>query len=193
MFNSARWRLTLWFAGVVLVILVALGLVVSFTAKKALLDAAQGDLRSRADRDAGPLAVRIIDALRRGASPSDITIAPTFTAGGYFYTLVDQQGNNVAATQNLDPAGLVPQGQLDRAITAGRPRFVRTSSSDGEDLMVYLVPFSAPRGNFVLEVGRSIEPELGAVHRLNFILIAGGAGGVLLALVGGYFLAGRTL
>jgi signal transduction histidine kinase len=42
-------------------------------------------------------------------------------------------------------------------------------------------------------VGRSIEPELGAVRRLYIILIGGGGAGVLLALIGGYFLAGRTL
>jgi len=192
MFTSARWRLTLWFAGVVLVILLALGLVVSFTAKKALMDAAEGDLRARADRDAAPLAGRVVDALRRGAAPPDIAIGPTFTAGGYFYALVDPQGNSIASTQNLDPSGLVSQEELAHALNSG-PSFVDTSAADGAELKVYLVPFSGPRGDFVLEVGRSIEPELGAVRRLNIILILGGAGGVLLALVGGYFLAGRAL
>ena len=72
--------------------------------------------------------------------------------------------------------------------------FVDTTSSEGEDLRVYVMPLGRgedPR--FVLEVGRSTEPEREALRRLVLILGAGGGAALILGLGGGFWLAGRAL
>jgi two-component system sensor histidine kinase CiaH len=45
----------------------------------------------------------------------------------------------------------------------------------------------------LMEVGRSTEPEEQALQRLLLVLVGGGGAGLLLALAGGYVLAGRAL
>ena len=194
MFSRARWRLTLWFAGALVVILGVIGVAVYLSAQRSLFSQVNSDLEARAQRELlRPLTQQILQEVRRGVPPGRVHIGPEFTAGGYFYSLVDDGGALIASTQNVDPAGLAPASEVQHAIEKG-PSFDDTQSSEGENLRVYLLPVTAGRGvNLVLEVGRSTEPERQALRRLVFILAAGGAMGLVLALAGGFLLAGRTL
>lgn len=59
---------------------------------------------------------------------------------------------------------------------------------------MYVVRLEGPGGEqFLMEVGRSTEPEQQALRRLLLVVIGGGSAGLLLALVGGYLLAGLAL
>jgi hypothetical protein len=72
------------------------------------------DLESRAGREQALLAARLLG--RRGDDPlADIVIGPAFTSGGYFYALVSPNGELLAATANVDPAGLAGAGASKRA------------------------------------------------------------------------------
>ena len=68
-----------------------------------------------------------------------------------------------------------------------------TASSDGDTLRLYVARLGAPGTDVLLEVGRSIEPEKQALQRLQAVLGGSIVGGLLLALAGGYALAGRAL
>jgi two-component system, OmpR family, sensor histidine kinase CiaH len=193
MFGRARWRLTLWFAGVFTIIIVLLGAAVFLTARRVLFDQVNDDLVARAQRESQPVTQRIIDALRRGSKPTGIKIGPDFSAGGYFYAVVDRDGTIVGSTPNADPAGLAGPNQINDALS-GDTQFVDTTSSEGEDLRVHLVPLGRGQDrNFVLEVGRSTESERKALGGLLLILAVGGAAGVLAAIGAGFWLAGRAL
>jgi len=193
MFASTRWRLTLWFVAVLALILSVIGVAVFFTARAVLLDAVDDSLRDRATTEVRSLAPRLLEQRQRQQPLRDIIVGPTFTAGGYFYALVNRDGDLVGGTPNVDPEGLASQEAIDKA-AAGEPTFDNTDSSTGEDLRVYVVPVESPwGGRVVLEVGRSIEPEQEALRRLVFILGGGGGVGLVLALVAGFFLAGRAL
>jgi len=193
MFTSTRWRLTISFVAVLALILSVIGVAVFFTARAVLFDAVDDSLRSRATTEIRLLAPRLHQQGRPQQPPATVIVGPAFTAGGYFYALVDRDGELVAGTPNVDPSGLASQEAIEKALT-GDPTFENTDSSTGENLRVYVVPIDglqAPR--VVLEVGRSVEPETEALRRLIFILGGGGGAGLLLALVGGFFLAGRAL
>lgn len=193
MFTSARWRLTLWFVAVLALILALLGIAVFFTARAVLFDAVDDGLRSRATTEVRQLAARLLEKSRTQQSLRDVVVGPAFTAGGYFYALVNRQGEVLGSTANVDPAGLAGQEVINEALD-GNPTFENTDSSTGENLRVYAVPVEGPRSTrLVLEVGRSVEPETEALRRLVFILGGGAGVGLILALVGGFFLAGRAL
>jgi len=193
MFNAARWRLTLFFAGAVALILIVVGGAVFLTARALLYDQVNDDLRARAGREQTPGVARILESIRRGGTPADIEIGPAFTAGGYFYALVSEDGRLVGSTANVDPEALPDTAALTQAVAVG-PSFESAKSTEGEHLRVYLVPLETPRGqHFLLEVGRSVEPERQALGRLLFVLVAGGGGGLALAVLGGFWLAGRAL
>lgn len=193
MFTSTRWRLTVSFVAVLALILSVIGVAVFFTARAVLLDAVDDSLRSRATTELRLLAPRLRQQGRPLQPLANVIVGPAFTAGGYFYALVDRDGELVVGTPNVDPSGLASQEAIDKALD-GHPTFDNTDSSTGENLRVYVMPvegLQAPR--VVLQVGRSIEPEREALRRLIFILGGGGAAGLVLALVGGFFLAGRAL
>jgi len=193
MFTSARWRLTLWFLAALALILAVIGVAVFFTARAVLFDAVDDGLRSRASSEVRLLAARLLQKEPGQQALREVVVGPAFTAGGYFYALVSRQGDLVTGTPNVDPSGLASQEAIDRALD-GTPTFDSTDSSTGENLRVYVVSVVGPRGaRLVLEVGRSVEPEEEAVRRLVFILGGGGGVGLVLALVGGFFLAGRAL
>jgi signal transduction histidine kinase len=193
MFTSTRWRLTLWFVAVLALILTVLGVAVFFTTRAVLFDAVDDSLRSRATTEVRLLMPRLHQQGRPQQPPATVIVGPAFTAGGYFYALVDRDGEMLAGTPNVDPDGLASQETIEKALEGG-PAFENTDSSTGENLRVYVVPLEGPQATgVVLEVGRSIEPEREALRRLIFILGGGGAAGLALALVGGFFLAGRAL
>jgi two-component system sensor histidine kinase CiaH len=188
-FGRARWRLTLWFAGVFTVIIVLLGVAVFLTARRVLFDQVNDDLVARAERETQPL----LDRLNRGGPLTEVKIGPAFTAGGYFYAVVGRDGTIIGSTPNADPSGLATPGTINEAL-AGNTKFVDTTSSEGEDLRVHLVPLRrGQERQFVLEVGRSTEPERKALRGLLLILAIGGAAGVLAAIGAGFWLAGRAL
>ena len=193
MFERARWRLTLWFAGVLALLIVLIGAAVFVTARRVLFDQVNDDLVARAQRESQPLAQRLLQRVREGGQLSGIKIGPDFTAGGYFYAVANANGTVIGSTPNADPAGLAGAESLKDALS-GDTSFVDTTSSEGEQLRVYLVPLGrAQDPRFVLEVGRSTEPERDALQGLMLVLVAGGAAGVLLALGAGFWLAGRAL
>ena len=193
MFGRARWRLTLWFAAVFALIIVLLGAAVFLTARRVLFDQVNSDLVARAERESQPVAQRLLQRIREGGQLTGIKIGPDFTAGGYFYAVAAQGGTIIGSTPNADPAGLANPKAIDDAL-AGNEAFIDTTSSEGEQLRVHLVPLGRGQDRrFVLEVGRSTEPERKALRGLLLILAIGGGAGILLAVGAGFWLAGRAL
>ncbi len=192
MFGTARWGLTLWFTLALGIILVATGAAVYLTARAVLFDQVNDDLESRASREQRLLVVRLLS--RPGdRSLRDLVIGPAFTTGGYFYALIDPTGEFIVTTPNTDPAALADPDVLEEALHDGHA-FTDTESSEGDSLRVYVVRLEGPRGReLLMEVGRSTEPETQALRQLLLVLAAGGGAGIILALVGGYLLAGRAL
>ncbi|HSP56056.1 MAG TPA: HAMP domain-containing sensor histidine kinase, partial [Dehalococcoidia bacterium] len=186
LFSKARLRLAFFFAIVVAVILVFLGLAVLSAARASLLAGVNDDLRGRA-AELRPLAQDLLTGNQGAAVPKAIT------AGGYFYAAVRPDGQILRKSENVDEAGLATSDAVVDALTSG-PRFVDTRSSDGLRLRLYLLPAKGPgQRPLVVQVGRSTEPERRALRRLTLILGGGGLVGLGMAMAGGYWLAGRAL
>ncbi len=193
MFGRARWRLTLWFAAGMALIVALIAVAVYGTARTVLFRQVNNDLQARAQREIGPLAERVVVRIHGGGGIEDVQLGPAFTAGGYFYALAADDGQVLRQTANTDPDGLAEAQEVQGAAEDG-PKFVDTRSSEGEDLRVYLLPLPVSQTRqLVLEVGRSTEPERQALRQLLLILVAGGWAGLALAAVGGFVLAGRAL
>jgi len=187
MFQQARWKLTLWFAGTVAVIFGVIGIAIFASAGKALFDGVDSDLEARAQREVlGPLAGQPLNPEAQG-------ILQVATAGGYFYAITDQNGVLVKSTSNVEAGGLAPVAELPDAAN-GNTEYINTKSTDGDDLRVYVVPVETRRGDTLyLQVGRSTEPERRALRQLLLILVAGGGAGLALAMAGGFWLSDRAL
>ena len=198
MFGRARWRLTIWFAAVVILILAVIGVAVLFTTRASLFDQVNSDLEERVNR--GTLASllglprdRTSDRTFPNLQALEAALDELATTGGYFYAIVSPSGDVREHTSNVDVEGLAEPDDLERAVLQG-PLFVDTKSSEDEDLRVYVVPGKDRSGRqLFLEVGRSTEPERQALRQITLILLGGGGVGVVLAVVGGFFLSGLAL
>jgi signal transduction histidine kinase len=172
-------------------IFLIIGAAVYLGTRAVLFDQVNGDLESRAVRELRVLSPRF--GRLRGVIPPGTAIGPAFTTGGYFYALVTPEGELLTGTPNTDPAGLADEETLRQALDQG-DAFADTESSEGDPLRVYVVQLDlSGGGELLLEVGRSTEPERDALQRLLLVLAGGGGASVVLALVGGYLLAGRAL
>lgn len=190
MFSTARWRLTIWFAAVVILILAVLGVAILLTARASLFENVNNDLRERTEtRVLAPFA---------GAPPTQGRLRQVLldlaATGGYFYAVMAPDGRIVEHTSNIDIEGLPDGDELLETAQDG-PRFIDTKNSEGENLRVYVVPLEDSPSDrpFFLEVGRSTEPERQALRQITRILAGGGAVGVALAIAGGFVLSGLAL
>lgn len=186
MFSAARWRLTIVFTAVLVVILVTSAVVIYVTTRSSLFNGVDGNLKERAFADLSTLSGG------RGRGGPDF-ISHSKTTGGYFYALTDPGGQLLAESPNVDPDGLAPVSTLEDALDDGET-FTSTESSQGESLRVYVLAAQTVEGDEVLvQVGRSTEPEHSALARLRMVLLIVFGGSIVPAAVGGFLLSGRAL
>jgi two-component system sensor histidine kinase CiaH len=189
MFSAARWRLTTVFTAVLAVILLTAGVAIYLTTSSVLFARVDDDLKERAVRDLSEFV-----GGGRGRGPGGDEFVPhTKTTGGYFYAIVDTDGEPFLSSSNVDPDGLAPSSALQNAMTDGKA-FVSTQSSEGESLRIYVLAAQTQDGSSVLaQIGRSTEPEHSALSQLRTVLLAVFGGSIVPAALAGFALSGRVL
>ena len=192
MFSAARWRLTGMFTIVLAVILVTAGIAIYLTTSSVLFARVDDDLEERAVRDLSDF----VGGSGRGRGPGpggDDFVPHTKTTGGYFYAIVDPEGQPLLSSSNVDSDGLAPPSALENAMGDGKA-FASTTSSEGESLRVYVLAAQTSEGEDVLaQIGRSTEPEHSALSQLRTVLLAVFGGSIVPAALAGFLLSGRVL
>ena len=191
MFSAARWRLTGVFTVVLAIILVTAGVAIYLTTSSVLFARVDDDLKERAVRDLSDF----VGGGGRGRGPGgDEDFVPhTKTTGGYFYAIVDTDGQPLLSSSNVDSDGLASATTLETAMSEGKA-FANTESSEGESLRVYVLKATVQDGSPVLaQIGRSTEPEHSALTQLRTVLLAVFGGSVIPAGLAGFILSGRVL
>jgi signal transduction histidine kinase len=177
MFGSVRIRLMLWYAGVLALSLIAFALVIYYAAAKGLHDRQDESLRSTAHTVASAYVEEIGEAHSLTKAAEIVLVELTFP--NRYVQIIDSNGHPIATSHNLSTA--LP-------IT---PRTVGFVTVDG--LRVAVVPVSTdPALGYaaVAEPLNVLEEGLGQLRRDFF---AGVPLVLLLASVGGYFLASKSL
>ena len=188
MFSAARWRLTLVFTGVLVVVLIACGVVVYLTTRSVMYDRVDHDLEDRARSDL---------ALFQGGPHGEPDRGPPgsgseFDPGGYFYAISDTDGQILKGSAYLDTQALASSITLVKAMDNG-DTFADTKSSKGEPQRIYAFAVTVNGTPGVVQIGRSTEPEEAALSQLRIVLLAVLAVSIVPAVGGGYLLSGRAL
>jgi signal transduction histidine kinase len=178
MFSRVRWRLLTWNTLVFVLLLALLGGAVYVSLARSLRAAVDRNLVNGSTQ----IAQEMHDLSERGAR-----ITPEGYRADIFFILVGQNGSVLANPQNVDTTA------LPALAPGGVPRYA-TVTLGNDTTRLYLRPLSDPRlPRGTLIVGESLHPQQEAQERLLMILIAGGGFGLLLAIAGAWFLAGRAL
>src|SRR5436309_768996 len=188
MFSAARWRLTLVFTGVLVVVLIACGVVVYLTTRSVMYDRVDHDLEDRARSDL---------ALFQGGPHGEPDRGPPgsgseFDPGGYFYAIAETASRILKGPGYLDTLAMASGTTLLNAMDNG-DTVADTKSSKGEPQRIYAFAVTVNGTPGVVQIGRSTEPEEAALSQLRIVLLAVLAVSIVPAVGGGYLLSGRAL
>lgn len=189
MFTQIRWRLVRWNVAVFGFILLVVG--------GAAYGAAARRLPAEIDRELENRGTALI-AAPRVLEREEFAASQSGYRGGFFFLGLNQHGDILANPQQV-PVQALPQ--LD--LSDPTPHF-STLIVQGEPVRFYIRAVPPPptlppgvqdrRPTFAaVVVGQSLAPTQNALRRLLIGLIAGSIVGVLLLIIGAWFLAGRAL
>lgn len=178
MFDSVRIRLTLWYAGVLALSLVAFALVIYYAAARSFHERQDESLRSTAQTVASAYVEEIGEAHSLTKAAEIVLVELTFP--NRYVLIIDSNGQTIASSKNLSGTVLtIPPGTVGFVTVDGvRIAVVPVSTDPALGFAAVAEPLS------VLEEG------LGVLRRDFF---AGVPLVLLLASLGGYLLARKSL
>ncbi len=194
MFYRARFRLTAWFVVVMAAFVTVLGGAVYYVVQDQLRKQVDDGVRKTAFRASRDVHNDYINSGRSTAIDysADADIQELADGGLYKLTVVPPPYGSGLLGRNAEEAGLpYAQGVL-AALQNGRDM---SSVHVGQgSVRIYSVPVADSQGVFaVVQVARSTLPEQQSLNKLLIVLLVGGVASVLVAAVGGWFLAGKAL
>jgi signal transduction histidine kinase len=188
MIHRARLRLTAWYAAIFVAMLVVLGAAAYLTMRRTLMLEVDRGVQTVVD-GLRSTELDLDDRARGSADPRREYHAET---ADVFVLLLRADGRVVSNPSQVDTEDLLPR-DLVRAAQQGRSTWT-TVEVDHQHLRLYAAPVmrrDAVAG--VVVGGRSLSAVERDLNALLITLAAAGGVGTLMAMGGGYLLAGRAL
>ncbi len=188
LFAATRRRLVLWNIAVTGVIIVAFALAAYFVANQVLVGELDEQLAGRA-KIVQPL-------LDNDLSDPDHDHDTDGDVSGVFLVLLRNDGTVLQDSLNQKLAGIPNMDAVHATLASGKPDMRTVDVGANGAVEVRLRTERITRGGVlvgVLQLGTSTEPYEHELHMLVLVLVVVGAGGLVLALAGGFFLASRAL
>src|SRR5687768_3223356 len=196
-FGSTRVRLTAWYAALLVLVLLALGVSVDALARNRLMSDVDNRLRSTA-ADIGTGIERNLASWPFSSEPVRFEdIVPTlgsFASRGQLIQITSPNGEVVRGSEYAPRSPIVP----DSGEPSGEPKIVSTELTGDEARAVHYPVTVTDRSGVRWYIGAVIVGErLTTMHEtlasLRQVLLVTSALGLALALAGGWVLAGRAL
>jgi signal transduction histidine kinase len=180
MFSRVRWRLLGWNTLVLVLIVVTIGAALYASLARSLDAEVDHTLATTGGATAQHLHEHgdaVFDFGRQGYSGGD-------------FALVLGAGGQVLA----NPQGVALGAWAAQLAGGPTPRYRTISLGDDNPIRLYMLPVPGSHTPpETLIVGQSVAAQQATLHRLLVLLLSGGGLGLLLALAGAWFLAGRAL
>ncbi|MBA2277242.1 MAG: HAMP domain-containing protein [Chloroflexia bacterium] len=182
-----RWRLTLWYAALLMAALLLFGGGLYLGLRQRLYASLDEQLQDRATAE-----LATVRFIVRDGTPVPAPIEPDPADAELFRRVFD--GNGGAVSESAHEGGEVPGDDAVTAALGGETRFSTVPVEDGESMRLLTAPIRTD-GRVVgaLQVGLDRDEVDGALATLLGILALAGPLVLLVAAGGGYLLAGRAL
>ena len=186
MLDSVRTRLTLWYAGVLALSLIAFAFVIYYAAGNIFHERQDKSLRSTAQTVASAYLEELGEV--HSVAKAGETVLAELSFPDRHVQLTDSNGLRLASSGNLTGSTItIPDATLAQA----RERGVAHVTANG--LRVAVVPLSSDRTLGFAEVGEPLSVVEDGLRELRRDLFLGVPLVLLLASAGGYFLARKSL
>jgi heavy metal sensor kinase len=181
-----RIKLTLAFAGVMAVVLVAVGMVLYLRFETDLRASVDRGLRSRAG-DLTALVRQADSGLRDSGS------SPLSEQGEGFAQILNEEGRVIDATAEVGRRRLLDETALAEARASTLTLQRRGVLDEGEPTQLLATPVGAQDQALVIVVGTSLEASEESLESLRTLLLVGGPAALLLASLAGYGVTAAAL
>jgi heavy metal sensor kinase len=185
MFDSVRVRLTLWYAGVLALSLIAFAVAIYYAAGNIFHERQDESLRSTAQTVASAYVEELAEAHSQAAAGRIVLAEITFP--NRFVLLTDNVGQPIASSTNFSNTTTIPSTVLAEARARG------FSHANVNGLRVAVVPLSSDQTLGYAAVAEPLSVVEDGLAALRRDLFAGVLLVLLLASAGGYFLARKSL
>ena len=186
MFSSVRTRLTVWYIGVLAIVLVAFSIGVYVMLKRSLYAQLDYDLNNTVEGASASL-VRV---LATGKDPKQAATDELYDRIGPYQSAAIFDSSGRAIAENPDLAGV--RVQLPDPRARQNPIYLY-NLSDGSGRRVVFKRFTSNSDVFFIVVSQPLDQVLDALRNIRLILLSGTGAGLVLAALGGLFLARRSL
>src|SRR6185369_6702575 len=186
MLDSVRIRLTLWYAGVLALSLIAFALVIYYAAGNIFHERQDESLRSTAQTVASAYLEELGETHSQSTAGKVVLAEITFP--NRYVQLTDSAGNPIAASANLAGSTIAIPAQV---LADGRARGFSHATVNG--VRVTVVPLSSDQTLGYAAVAEPLSVLEDGLSELRRDLFAGVLLVLLLASAGGYFLARKSL
>ena len=186
MFDSVRTRLTLWYAGVLALSLIAFALVIYYAAGNIFHKRQEESLRSTAQTVASAYVEEFAEA--HSLTKAGEIVLQEITFPNRYVQLTDNSGQPIAASANLSGSSFAIPTQV---LSEARARGFSNATING--LRVTVVPLSSDQTFGFAAVAEPLSVVEDGLSELRRDLFAGVFLVLLLASAGGYFLARKSL
>jgi heavy metal sensor kinase len=191
--RSIRFRLVVWYAGLLIAVFLLLGLFM-YAGVRIYLERSLAESQVRRARQ---IAASLLANVRKTGEPFVINeikavFAPEMS--DRFIRITRGDGSVMYVSQSpqdrsFDSSLVAP---ITGEVKAGTWRAVKTP--DERSLLIAAMPYMTAEGDrFIVEVGASLEPVRAVLHRLVILLATGLTAMVVVAISGGYWLVRRAL
>jgi heavy metal sensor kinase len=186
MFSSVRTRLTVWYIGVLALVLVAFSVGVYVMLKRSLYAQLDYDLRNTVEGTSASF-VRV---LASGKDPKQAATDELYDRIGPYQSAAIFDGDGQSIAENPDLAGV--RVQLPESSIRNAPMYFY-NLSDGSGRRVIFKRFSSNAAVFFIVVSQPLDQVLDTLRTIRLILLSGTGAGLVLAAIGGWFLARSSL
>jgi len=186
-----RWRLTLWYTGLLLAILIVLGSAVYLLLDYSLTAEIDRNLDSKANEVLK--STRVVGTLPFFLRQIVLPDVEVFAAPDVYLQVMAGNGEIAVKSQNLGGYTLPAPADIKERLLREKRVFV-TLSVQNEKLRMVVKPLSLG-GELVgiLQVARPLKPVTLALARLRGIILVGGVFSVFVSLLLGWFMSGKAL
>jgi heavy metal sensor kinase len=191
---AIRWRLTLWFALILSVILIVSGIVLHILLQRYLIDQVDNNLKVYSARVHGTLDPQEIpEPLDYDVIHSKLPPINAFTSPGIFIQLIDMNGNVVVKSSNLGEQELPVDPSLISRGFAGDAPIQTVAAGDSVRVRAMASPLHLRDQVLLLEVAQSLNHVDDTMMQVRWALLASTLVALVLATVSGGTIVRRAL
>jgi two-component system OmpR family sensor kinase len=189
---SIRWRLTLWFSLIFLVILIITGFFLNTLLRTYLLNDIDKNLQNYSARVHGTLHANNNGPLDFNIIHSSLPPINEFSSPGIYIQIIDAKGTAVIKSDNLANQELPFSQLLSQAAIAGNID-IFTLAADNTSVRIMVSPLYTIDQTLILEVAQSLKPVENTQQQFRLAFIGGAILALVLTAILGTLLIKRTL